>query len=61
MQRVQVFWEKPAPIVKSAPSGVETRYTVHDVSSTGFGDWCCNDRPESECKHICCERQDGNC
>jgi hypothetical protein len=28
MQRVQIFWKKPAPIVKSAPSGVETRYTM---------------------------------
>ena len=28
MQRDQIFWEKPAPIVKSTPRGVEMRYTM---------------------------------
>ena len=29
MQRVQMFCEKPAPMVKIAPSGVETKYTTY--------------------------------
>ena len=28
MQRVQMFWENPAPSVKIAPSGVDTKYTM---------------------------------